>query len=185
LFRNFPAINFLLQHFINTKMQVSKPKIKIALTRGDRILERAGFFLLIVMWILALIIYFNSPAIIPIHFNGSGEANGFGDKVTLLFLPLIPTVIFLGLTKLNKYPHLFNYAVTITEENAAKQYINATRMIRVLKTSVVLVFTIDMLFTNPAILNISKELGSLFLPLTLGLLFVPLVFYVIKSFRGK
>jgi uncharacterized membrane protein len=166
-------------------MKEGRPRINIVLSGTDRILENAGFLLLILLWGLTLITYFKSPDIIPIHFSASGEADGFGNKLTLLVLPVIATVILIILTQLNKYPHIFNYPVDITDENAEKQYINATRMIRVLKVSIVLIFTIDILFTYLTTIHFSNGPGSWFLPLTIGLVFVPTVFYVIKSFRVK
>src|SRR5690349_21517945 len=111
----------------------TRPRIKINLNRFDKRLEMAGLILLALMWGLAIINYLRSPETVPIHFDSSGNPNGYGSKLTLLFLPLIPTILYLGLTQLNKYPHVFNYMTQITAENAERQYTIATRMIRILK----------------------------------------------------
>ena len=55
-------------------------------------------------------------------------------------LPIISTLLFIGLTTLNKYPYMFNYPSQITKENSVHQYTNATRMMRVLKLVIVLLF---------------------------------------------
>ncbi len=71
----------------------ARPKIKISLTQFDKVLEIAGIISLIIMWALTLLNYFKSPDTVPIHFNLSGEPNGYGSKLTILFLPIIPTII--------------------------------------------------------------------------------------------
>ena len=80
------------------------------------------------------------PATIPTHYNGAGQADGFGGKITILTLPLIATVLFVGMTFLNKYPHIFNYPTNITQDNVLRQYTNATRLIRYLKLIIVFIF---------------------------------------------
>ena len=62
--------------------------------------------------------YFELPEIIPTHYNEAGEADSYGDKLNILALPIISTLLFIGLTILNKRPHLFNYPSEITKENA-------------------------------------------------------------------
>ena len=79
--------------------------------------EAAGIFLLIIIWILTILNYYESSIAVPIHFNLSGKPDGYGNRLTLLFIPIIPTVIYFALTKMNKHPLLFNYTGTITEHN--------------------------------------------------------------------
>ena len=97
----------------------NRPKIKIYLSRVDKFLEVAGIVLLIIIWILTILNYCESSIAVPIHFNLSGKPDGYGDRLTLLFIPIIPTVIYFAFTKMNKYPHLFNYTGTITEHNTS------------------------------------------------------------------
>ena len=97
--------------------------------------EAAGIFLLIIIWILTILNYYESSVAVPIHFNLSGKPDGYGDRLTLLFIPIIPTVIYFAFTKMNKYPHLFNYTGTVTEQNSPIQHTIATRILRMLKFS--------------------------------------------------
>ena len=159
----------------------ARPKIKIALTLFDKRLEITGISLLVIMWILVVINYFKSPETVAIHFNLSGKPDGYGSKLTNLLLPLIATIIYLGLTQLNKYPHVFNYMTKITEENAARQYTVATKMIRILKTSIVLIFTIEILSVLLMTLGISNGIGIWSLPLTILMLAVPIIYAISQS----
>lgn len=163
----------------------ARPKIKINLSQFDKVLETIGIVLLFLMWAIALLHYFKSPGIVPIHFTLSGQPDGFGNKLILLLLPAIPTILYFGLTKLNKYPHIFNYPVTLTEENTKRQYTMATRLIRILKVSIVLIFTIDILSSFLVTLGIFKGLGLWFIPIAILLLAVPTVHLVIQSFRNN
>lgn len=160
-----------------------RPKIKLKLTTTDKALEIFGWISILAIWILTIANYTKLPDTIPTHYNGGGQADGFGGKATILTLPLIATVLFVGLAILNKFPHVFNYPTNITEDNALSQYTNATRLIRYLKFIIIIIFG---LITLQTIRNANGEtsgLGIWFLPLTLGLIFIPLTFFVIKSIK--
>src|SRR5882757_7317877 len=106
----------------------AKPKINLTLSSLDRSLEWISKFLLLIMLALTVYSFIKSPASVPTHFNNTGQADSYGNKATILILPVLGTIIYFGITWLNKYPHLFNYLTKITMENAQKQYSIATRM---------------------------------------------------------
>ena len=146
-----------------------RPKIIIVQTTSDKIFEIVGWFLLFSIWFLTVINYSNLPETIPIHYNGQGKVDRFGGRATIFSLPIIATILFIGMTILNKFPQVFNYPTKITEDNAFNQYTNATRLIRYLKLIVVLVL----------------GLGIWFLPLIIGLIFIPLTYFIFKSLKVK
>ncbi|AYD47247.1 hypothetical protein [Arachidicoccus soli] len=77
----------------------SRPKIKIALTLFDKILEAAGWICLAALWVLMML-----------HFNSS-HIKRYWIKDFNLRSFAIATTTFLLLTILNKYPYIFNYPV--------------------------------------------------------------------------
>lgn len=162
-----------------------RPKIKLELTTPDKIFEIVGWVLIIVVWGLTITNYSNLPETIPIHYNGAGQADGFGGKATILILPLIATILFIALTVLNKFPHVFNYPTSITQDNAFRQYTNATRLIRYLKLIIVFIFGLIAFKTIQNANGEADGLGVWFLPLTMGLIFIPLIYFVSKSFKTK
>lgn len=158
-----------------------RPKIKPELTVSDRAVEILGWTALLAVWILTVANYTPLPDTIPIHYNGAGQADGFGGKGNILTLPLMATVLFTGLTILNRFPHIFNYPTPITTDNALRQYTIVTRMIRYLKLIVVVIFGLIVLQTLRNVNGQISGLGVRFLPLTLVLIFIPLIYFVVKS----
>lgn len=163
----------------------SRPKIKLTLSPLDNKLELISKILLGIIWALTVYSLLKLPTTIPVHFNASGQADNFGSKLTLLILPILATVIYLGLTQLNKYPHIFNYMTKITEENAQKQYTIATRILRFLKLSIVVIFSLIILFTYLTAIAVTNGLGSWFWPFTLALLLIPVIISVSQLFKQK
>jgi uncharacterized membrane protein len=162
-----------------------RPKIKLNLSKSDKVIEITSWALLIGIWVLAILNFSDLPETIPTHYNGAGEADGFGEKTNIFVLPVIGTILFIGMTIVNNYPHIFNYPSTITNENAYNQYSNATRMIRILKLVIVLVFGLILFNTLQNANGNTDGLGNWFLPLTIGLFTIPTLYFLIKSMKIK
>ena len=160
-----------------------RPKIKPGLSRLDNILEITGKIFLAFLWGLILYTFFKLPDTIPIHFNATGQADNYGHKTTTLILPILATVIYLGLTQLIKRPHMLNYMVKITANNTLKQNIIAARMLRFIKVAVLIIFTLIILFIYLTTIGVTHGLGIWFLPLVLGLLLVPTIVLITQLLR--
>lgn len=161
-----------------------RPKLELKLSKTDQMIEIIGWVLVISVWVMTLVNYQSLPEVIPTHYNGSGVADGFGDKWMILTLPLVSTILFIGLSVLNKFPHVFNYPTPITPENAFTQYKNATRLIRILKVIVVIIFGHIAFQTIRHANGQTEGLGTWFLPFVLGLIFIPLAYFAIKSLNS-
>ncbi len=162
-----------------------RPVIKLEWTFIDRILEITGWVAMVGIWILTIVNYPGLPDTIPTHFNALGQVDGYGGKGTLLILPLIVTLVVVGLTILNRFPAIFNFPVKITHENAQKQYTNATRFIRYLKLVIALIFGFIAFNAVQNAQGKAEGLGIWVLPLMLGLIFIPLIIYIGWSFKNK
>jgi len=166
-------------------METERPKINLIPSSTDKIVEVLGWIILLVLWGYNISHYSSLPDTIPTHFNATGEADGFGSKVSIIGLPVIATLLFIGLTVLNRYPHSFNYPTAITEDNALRLYTLATRMLRYLKLVLVLVFGGIEFMTIQNATGEASGLGVWFLPLTLVLIFIPLIYFVVKSLKSN
>ncbi len=166
-------------------MEEERPKITLIPTTADKLVDLLGWLILLALWGLTISHFSTLPDTIPTHFNASGEADGFGSKASIIGLPVIATLLFVGLTVLNRYPHIFNYPTAITEDNALRLYTLATRMLRYLKLVLVLVFGGIEFMTIQHATRKAAGLGAWFLPLTLVLIFIPLIYFVIKSIKEK
>jgi uncharacterized membrane protein len=166
-------------------METERPKITLIPSTADKLVELLGWLILLTLWGWTITHYSSLPGTIPTHFNAAGEADGFGSKASIIGLPLIATLLFIGLTVLNRYPHSFNYPTAITQDNALRLYTLATRMLRYLKLVLVLVFGgIEFMMVQNATGKVAG-LGVWFLPLTLVLIFIPLIYFVINSIKEK
>jgi Protein of unknown function (DUF1648) len=163
----------------------ARPKIKIALTPTDKMLEMSGLIALGILWIMAIWSFFILQETIPIHFNAKGEANGFGAKASIIFLPIVATTLYSGISFTSKYPHLFNFPIKLTPENTKRQYANALRMIRYLKVALVIIFTIITFQIIQSAQGMSNGLGIWFLPISLSLIFIPMIYFIRKSLRDR
>lgn len=163
----------------------NRPIFIIVRTKSDNIIEYIAIGTLISIWVYVFFSYFKLPETIPIHFNLSGEVDGYGNKGILFLLAVIPTIISVGLTVLNNYPHLFNYTVEITAENAKKQYTFATRMIRYLKLCICILFAAILFEVNMSAVHSSNTFGPWFIPVAIVLVLSPIVFFIIKSRKMK
>jgi uncharacterized membrane protein len=166
-------------------MSNDRPRLDLELSRYDRLIEVLSFMALGIMWIMMIRYYALLPDVIPVHFDAAGEADRMGSKASIWGLSIVATILFVGLTVLNRYPHHFNYLSKITEENALDQYTKATRMIRNLKLSLILIFGYLQWSSIQVALGEKDGLGMWFLPITMFLLFAPLLAYLVGSFSKK
>lgn len=162
-----------------------KPKIKIPLTVTDKILEATGLLILMAFWIYTLSHYNQLPEIIPTHFDGSGKPDGYGAKWTIITLPIVSTILFIGLTVLTRFPHKFNYMATITQDNAEKQYKIMTKMLRMLNVMLLLVFFLLDYQTIRIALNLPDLFGRWFMLLVFAMVFVPIFYFLIQSSKNS
>ncbi|MEF9479285.1 DUF1648 domain-containing protein [Chryseobacterium sp. 1B4] len=146
----------------NSNKKNEQPKVKINLSLFDKILEIVGLVLLISYWFIIINSYSNLPDNVPTHFNGAGQPDGYGSKLSIFGLPVIGLFAFVLLTIFNKYPEKFTYSVQITDDNAKTQYILATRRNRIIKTIILILFIIIDFRTIEIAVGDSISLGSWF-----------------------
>lgn len=121
---------------------MTRPRIHVPYEQADLLVELLNITLLILIWGYTVVSYMDLPETIPVHFNAKGEADDFGHKATIWILPGIATLIFLLMVILNKFPHVHNYMVNITEENALKNYRLSTRVLRFVNLYCMVLFAI-------------------------------------------
>ena len=89
--------------------------------------------------ILYLLMEWSSlPNRVPMHYNFFGEVDKWGSKGTIFSHPIIGAVLWIGLTILEKFPHVYNYIINLTEENIERQYKNGRIMVNVVKNEILI-----------------------------------------------
>lgn len=168
-----------------SKFMETQPKLRVEPDNLDRLMDGLAVFCLLLLLLFPIIYFGELPDTIPMHFNGRGEADGFGQKATLWLLPGLGLVLFLAMHFLQDRPEWYNYPVKITPENASRQYRVASRMIRALKVVVMLIFAYLSWGTIQVALGHQATLHPAFLWGTMGLVFGVLGWYIWKAIQKK
>lgn len=129
-----------------------------------------------------LVAWATLPDEVPAHYNGIGEVDRWGSKWEMVILPLTSLFTWIVMTILEKFPHLYNYT-NLTKENAKVQYLNARLMLNVLKNSTVLLFSYLIWNDIQVAFGHHESLSVWFLPVFLLLIFGPMIYFIVKSFR--
>ncbi|MDX5478496.1 MAG: DUF1648 domain-containing protein [Cyclobacteriaceae bacterium] len=159
-----------------------RPIIKLEWTAWDKILEGLGFLALVLLLVLPVYFYPELPDRIPKHYDAAGQVTAYGGKGMLWIVPILGLITYATLFFINKVPHIYNYPIEITPENAERQYRMATRMIRTLNVIIVSTFLYSFYGTIQNALGNQVGLGKGFMPFFLIALFGTIVVYLVKAF---
>jgi uncharacterized membrane protein len=162
-----------------------RPAIDIPHTSQEVALEAiaiGGIFLVTVMVVL---FWSSLPALIPSHFGVSGTVDAWGDKRTILIFPGVGLVLYVLLTVVRRYPHNFNYAWPITEQNVQEQYQLACSLLTWLKMEIMLLFAYLEWMTIQTALQQTAGLGFFFLPLVLVIIFGTIGVYFYQAYLAR
>lgn len=138
---------------------------------------------LVIILISVLYIVIKWPSIsneVPIHYNALGEADGFGDKKSIIMLPILNFIMFGMIWLSEKFPSMWNTGVKITPENKNQVYGLIYRMINIQKLLTAVMFTT---------LTIASVNGSS-MEFTICIGFIVLIFinigtHVVKIFKFR
>ncbi len=162
-----------------------RPKLNLKTTPLEFILNGISLCLIIVSAIFLMVEWPSLPNQVPMHFNGVGEADGWGSKWTVWILLIIGSLLWVGMLILSRFPHVFNYLTEITDENAEFQYKNAKLMITLVNTIIIVDFT----YLSYQIVQVAKGLSNglgtwnmlIFILVLLGTIFT----FMFRSLRKK
>jgi len=154
----------------NEKIMMNRPRITIQRKPIDWVIEFIGIVGLIILIGLPIIYFSELPDIIPVHFGFNGQPDGFGTKAVIWVMPLLGGMLYLGMSLLNKHPHIFNYPQKVTEDNAERLYKTATRMMRVLNALVACIFAYITFAIIQTALGNHNGLGTIFMIILLILI---------------
>lgn len=162
-----------------------KPKLLVQKDSLDLLVEVFSVIFLTLMFLWPMIHFQELPQFIPKHYSPAGLPDAFGKKYEIWILPSIGLVLFVGLTILNRYPHIFNYPVEITPTNAKRQYKIATKLLRAMKLLICATFFYIGYATVQTALHRQNGLGAIFMPLFLGAIAVTIGYYLYSALKRK
>ncbi len=160
---------------------MTTPKLEVATDSFDHFLTGVALLCILLMLGLNLYYYDLIPERIPTHFNAAGKPDGYGGKITLWLLFGLSILVFVILNFAGRHPHLGNYSVPITEENAPRQYQNMQRMSRTLCAVLCLCFAYIHYGIIQTALGQQDGLGLWFLLLFLSLIFGIIAYFLYRA----
>ncbi len=164
-------------------MQTSS--IKPPLTLFDIIMEISGLLVIVILWIGILINYSSLPEMIPNKYSWSNGAMGLENRLFILFIGALATIVFWGIGVLTTKPELFHTNKPISASKLAAQLKIVMRMFRCLKVALTVVFTM-VIFQIIAVAQGKPEvLGNSFHWIAQGLIGLPILFFMIQSFKNR
>jgi hypothetical protein len=153
---------------------------KSSLNTIDYVLELLSLLSVLCTIVLFVIFWIEAPKSIPIHYNIYGIADRFGNKTTLIILPVMSVVTYAGLTFLNKFPYIFNFPVKVTEQNRLILYKNTTKMVRWNKLIICLLFAVIVWQQIGIIRNHYNKLNNISIFILIAYLILCFIFFAIK-----
>ena len=144
-----------------------------------------GIVVLGITWLLTLWHYPSLPNEIPIHFGLSGQADRWGDKGMIFFMPFLGSFLTFIILFISQHPQTFNYPVKITEENKERQAVLAQQMTHYLLLVINLLFLSLVSDSIDVALGNIKTLRTLWLYIAIGCLFLIPILYMIIARRRK
>lgn len=166
-------------------MKSSRPKLKIPLTIPEIIIEGICAIVFIGTAIFMILNHNNLPDKIPTHFGISGRPDGWGGRTGLNALIIVNLGLYVLLTILGRFPHIFNYLCEITEDNAKFQYTNSRTLIALIKTEITVLFSYMAWVSIWVAEGKMEGVGVAFLPVVLMILLGTVAFFSVRMIRGK
>ena len=161
------------------EMFKKQPKIEVKPTPFESKLILIGWILVGFNFLLAFYASIELSERIPIHFNLSGEPDGFGDKSAVWAAPIIGLLIYWGMNLITSKikPWNFNYPVKVTAENAEILYKMGNRMIAIPNFGMAFLFLLITLHIIVTSKGFEQYTSWLFWPSVIFLTVFP--FYII------
>lgn len=161
------------------------PRIRIPMRPLDYALEILAVFGLLALVGITTFYYKRLPAQPLSDYGFQNQLFGFGSKNTLCLLAALGLALYIFMTLVNRRPEKFNYLVEITPENASNQYTLVTKVIRILKAFVMLLFSF-LIWRNIGILMGKTQVQSIWLlPVVMAVTLGATFFYILKSTAQK
>jgi hypothetical protein len=158
------GVNFLVA--TQTALLVVRP-------RGERVIQIAAIGAVVALLAFAVRVWPDLPAIVPTHFDFSGEPDAWGSRARLLVLPTMATLVFLVLTLLERAPHVYN------DPTLGRQLVLAVKLIVVVTFAIIFRACVDVALGN------ATALPGWFLPAVLGSIFGVILVTLLRMNRTR
>lgn len=164
------------------KEDKNKSKLIYMPTKVDMYWEGLATSMLATLICMTIYTYSDLPDQIPTHFNIKGEADGYGSKNMVWLIVVLSIALYFFLGWIKKFGNSFNYPVKVTPENRQAQYDLGIQLLIRMK-AIIMVLMVILLWLMIDIQRV-EAWGMIRLPILLiGVLFVYVIKYTVKSFK--
>lgn len=161
-----------------------RPVLKIPKTKFEKSLEMITFSFVGLMLFLSIYVWGDLPDKIPTHFNFFGKPDRWGGKESILIMPIVGFFVVKLTFLLSKAPHMLNYPVKVTEENAPRLYLESRRVFVFVNFQIALMLTV--LHVDTILKAYEKGgIGSWVTPTLLVLMLGTIAITIYRMFRLK
>lgn len=161
-----------------------RPKLNIPKTKFEIYFNSMTIVILTLSVVYLISVWPMLPAEVPAHYNAAGVVDRWGSKWEMIIMPIIALIMWISMTVLERYPHVYNYP-KLTKNNVRAQYKNARIMLNVLKNIIVLLFVYITWNGIQVALGNNESLGIWFMPFFFIVVFGPMTFFIVRSLRLK
>ncbi len=154
--------------------------MKVKRSKFDIVVNILSLIMLVGVAVYLAVSWIGLPDKIPGHYNALGQVDRWGSKGELLFTPIVSWILFLGITLLERFPHIWNTGVAVTEENREQVYRILKSLIGTVKLLIVAVFA----FISVNMMS-AHNLPLWFIPVFLVLMFGSIIYFIVKLVRVK
>ena len=146
----------------------------------DKLMNRLCLLLLLGMVVFLAVCWQRIPEKVPMHFNAVGEIDRWGDRSTLLILPVVSWLLYGLMTMVEQVPGVWNTGVQVTEENRTRVYTLLGHLLSTLKLLIIVMMAWITLWCT-----LAKPLPAWFLPVVLGAIFGDMIYWLVRLFRAR
>ena len=154
--------------------------VKIKNTKIDILIEMVCLLLLGGITLYLIWNWSSIPDKIPMHYDIAGQVDRWGNKIELLFLPILSWGMYILITVAEAFPKAWNTGVRVTEENAHRVYRILKSMIKITKLIVIAMFSYMTICSA-----VAKNLSSWFFVVTMFVVFGNIIFWTVKLFQNQ
>ncbi|MDP4172097.1 MAG: DUF1648 domain-containing protein [Bacillota bacterium] len=154
------------------------------MTTVEKVIKVLSGLLIAILFLYIYLMWSKLPEKVPTHFNAAGQVDGWDGKSSIWMVPIIGLVLFVMLSILERFPHIFNYPFMVTKENAPKLYLEARRLLVILNLEIILFFALVSWGIVQAAFG-HDSLSIWFIPVFLIVIFGTLGIVIYRLFRVR
>jgi uncharacterized membrane protein len=165
--------------------KMKRPRLNIPRAQLEVFCDLIAAAVVIGITAYLIAIWASLPATIPVHFNFAGQVDRWGSRNVLFLTSAVVLAMYIGLSILQRFPHIYNYPFGLTPENVHRQYQLARQLLTFIKTEIVCLFAFIQWQTVSVARGSGETLGIWFLPFMMLVLFGTIAYYLVQASRAK